>query len=82
MSKEYEQRLPLIKIKCICPKCRKTHVRRIPWTGGAVTPRIFCPDCKDAKRRTLAKRIYRLENYGAKAEDHGEGNSLALARVL
>lgn len=82
MAKEYEQRLPLIKIKCICPKCRKRHTRRIPWTGGSVVPRVFCPECKDLKRKATNNRRYRMETYGAKAEDHGEGDSLALARVL
>lgn len=31
--------------KCICPRCRKEHVRKVDWKGRGV-PRIYCNQCK------------------------------------
>ena len=32
-------------IKCICPKCRENHSKKMLWIGRGI-PRIYCDGCK------------------------------------
>jgi transposase-like protein len=31
--------------KCLCPRCRKVHIKKLNWIGRGV-PRKFCGDCE------------------------------------
>ena len=34
-----------IKTECICPRCRKLHIKKLNWIGRGI-PRKFCTDCE------------------------------------
>ena len=34
------------KWKCICPHCRKKHVKTLYYTGRIIPPWIRCDDCE------------------------------------
>ena len=37
-------------IQCKCPRCGRTHLQKVPWTGRG-TPRIFCKICASTVKK-------------------------------
>ena len=34
-----------VKVKCICPLCRRKHKVKMEWVGNGIPPK-YCPKCK------------------------------------
>ena len=46
------------KITCICPRCGKTHVLVLFWTGQS-TPRKLCNNCKAQPVESVEYQCFR-----------------------